>query len=197
MAAGLDVTRTFYVTLGSQAKKLDPFHGSSLTNGRCLQNQLLFLLVSALPFREEFLFLLAHVMKHSSNGSQSPQLGELAAHLADLKKSEALRTSQAPEIRKYLEQLNATQRLKATSLNAFAPCPLRPQAVTLGESAWPGRRHWPRALIARIRGRLTIRSARQANARVDAVIAAMPTAAHACLLAEQRHDKQRQWSLSL
>jgi hypothetical protein len=61
------------------------------------------------PFQEEFLFLLAHVMKHSSNGSQSPQRGELAAHLVDLKKSEALRTSQAPEIRKYLEQLNATQ----------------------------------------------------------------------------------------
>ena len=35
--------------------------------------------------------------------------GELAAHLADLKKSEALRTSQAPEIRKYLEQLNSAQ----------------------------------------------------------------------------------------
>jgi hypothetical protein len=31
------------------------------------------------------------------------------AHLADLKKSEALRASQAPEIRKYLEQLNSAQ----------------------------------------------------------------------------------------
>ena len=60
-------------------------------------------------FVSQFFVLLAHVMKHSSNGSQLPQLGELAAHLADLKKSEALRTSQAPEIRNYLEQLNATQ----------------------------------------------------------------------------------------
>ena len=60
-------------------------------------------------FVSQFFVLLAHVMKHSSNGSQPPQLGELAAHLADLKKSEALRTSQAPEIRKYLEQLNAIQ----------------------------------------------------------------------------------------
>ena len=60
-------------------------------------------------FVSQFFVLLAHVMKHSSNGSQPPQLGELAAHLADLKKSEALRISQAPEIRKYLEQLNATQ----------------------------------------------------------------------------------------
>jgi len=60
-------------------------------------------------FVSQFFVLLAHVMKHSSNGSQPPQLGELAAYLAELKKSEALRTSQAPEIRKYLEQLNATQ----------------------------------------------------------------------------------------
>jgi hypothetical protein len=60
-------------------------------------------------FVSQFFVLLAHVMKHSSNGSQPPQLGELAAHLADLKKSEALRTSQAPEIRKYLEQLNSVQ----------------------------------------------------------------------------------------
>jgi hypothetical protein len=75
VAAGLDVTRTFYVTLGSQAKKLDPFHGSSLTNGRCLQNQLLFLLVSALPFREEFLFLLAHMMKHPATEASRRSLG--------------------------------------------------------------------------------------------------------------------------
>ena len=36
-------------------------------------------------FVSQFFVLLAHVMKHSSNGSQPPQLGELAAHLADLK----------------------------------------------------------------------------------------------------------------
>ena len=36
--------------------------------------------------------------------------GELAAHLADLKKSEALRASQAPEFPKYLEQLNSLAR---------------------------------------------------------------------------------------
>src|SRR5260370_39810593 len=61
-------------------------------------------------FVSQFFVLLAHAMKHSSNGSQPPQLGELAAHLADLKKAEAPRTTQAPEIRKYLEHLNATQR---------------------------------------------------------------------------------------
>jgi len=60
-------------------------------------------------FVSQFFVLLAHVMKHSSNGSQPPQLGELAAHLADVKKSEALQASQAPEIRKYLEQLNSVQ----------------------------------------------------------------------------------------
>jgi len=32
-------------------------------------------------FVSQFFVLLAHVMKHSSNGSQPPQLGELAAHL--------------------------------------------------------------------------------------------------------------------
>src|SRR5712675_1736032 len=53
-------------------------------------------------FVSQFFVLLAHVMKHSSNGSQPPQLGELAAHLAELKKSDALKASQAPEIRKYL-----------------------------------------------------------------------------------------------
>ena len=137
VAAGLDLTRNCSVTLGSQAKKLDPFHWSWLTERTVSSESIALPFSRALPFREEFLFLLAHVMKHSSNGSQSPQLGELAAHLADLKKSEALRTSQAPEIRKYLEQLNATQRLKATSLNAFAPCPLRPQAVTLQGRPWP------------------------------------------------------------
>jgi hypothetical protein len=35
--------------------------------------------------------------------------GELAAHLTDLKKSEALRASQASEFRRYLEQLNSAQ----------------------------------------------------------------------------------------
>jgi hypothetical protein len=60
-------------------------------------------------FVSQFFVLLAHVMKHSSNGSQPPQLGELAAHLANLEKSEALKASQVPEIRKHLEQLNSVQ----------------------------------------------------------------------------------------
>jgi hypothetical protein len=42
-------------------------------------------------------------------GRKNNANGELAADLADLKKSEALRASQAPELRKYLEQLNASQ----------------------------------------------------------------------------------------
>jgi hypothetical protein len=42
-------------------------------------------------------------------GRKNNANGELAAHLADLKKSEALKASQAPEIRKYLEQLNSVQ----------------------------------------------------------------------------------------
>src|ERR1700676_3013528 len=86
-------------------------------------------------FVSQFFVLLAQVMKHSSNGSQPPQLGELAAHLADLKKSEALRTSQAPEIRKYLEQLNATQ---GDILNRLRTLPASPAGGdTLGKRlAW-------------------------------------------------------------
>ena len=89
-------------------------------------------------FASQFFVLLGHVMKHSSNGSKPPQLEELAAHPADLKKSEALKASQAPEIRKYLEQLNASQG-DILKLKAFARCPLRPSAMTLGANAWPGR----------------------------------------------------------
>jgi hypothetical protein len=42
-------------------------------------------------------------------GRKNNPNGELAAYLADLKKSEALKASQAPEIRRYLEQLNSVQ----------------------------------------------------------------------------------------
>ena len=40
-------------------------------------------------------------------GRKNNANGELAAHLADLKKSEALKASQASEFAKYLEQLNS------------------------------------------------------------------------------------------
>ena len=104
-------------------------------------------------FVSQFFVLLAHVMKHSSNGSQPPQLGELAAHLADLKKSEALRTSQAPEIRKYLEQLNATQ---GDILKRLRTLPASPAS---GDT-WGKRLAWQVGiglglLLARIPGRLT------------------------------------------
>jgi hypothetical protein len=60
---------------------------------------------------------------------------ELAAHLADLKKSEALRASQAPEIRKYLEQLNSGQ---GDILNRLRTLPASPAGgETLGKRlAW-------------------------------------------------------------
>jgi hypothetical protein len=192
VAAGLDVTRIFHLTLGSQSQKARPFP-LELAYKRTASSESIALPFSQCPpFQEEFLFLLAHVMKHSSNGSQSPQLGELAAHLVDLKKSEALRTSQAPEIRKYLEQLNATQGefLKTPSHAArFAR-----RRSHLGKApGLAGGIGLGLLLLGFLAG--SLHSARQANARVDAVIAAMPTAAHACLLAEQRHDdKQRQWS---
>ena len=67
--------------------------------------------------------------------------GELAAHLADLKKSEALRTSQAPEIRKYLEQLNAAQR---DILKRFRTVPASPA----GGDTWGKRLAGRRALAS-------------------------------------------------
>ena len=86
--------------------------------------------------------------------------GELAAHLADLKKSEALRTSQAPEIRKYLEQLNATQ---GDILKRLRTLPASPA----GGDAWGKRGAWQEALASDSycwdSGRLTIHSARQAE----------------------------------
>ena len=72
-------------------------------------------------------------------GRKNNANGELAGHLADLKKSEALRASQAPELRRYLEQLNSVL-YKATSSTAFASCPLRPPAMTPWSNAWFGRR---------------------------------------------------------
>ena len=86
-------------------------------------------------FVSQFFVLLAHVMKHSSNGSQPPQLGELAAHLADLKKCEALRASQAPEFRKYLEQLNSVQ---GDILNRLRTLP----ASLGGDDTWVRRLAW-------------------------------------------------------
>ena len=57
------------------------------------------------------------------------------AHLADLKKSEALRTSQAPEIRKYLEQLNSAQ---GDILNRLRTLPDSPA----GGDTWGKRLAW-------------------------------------------------------
>src|ERR1700674_2825305 len=122
-------------------------------------------------FVSQFFVLLAHVMKHSSNGSQPPQLGELAAHLADLKKSEALRTSQAPEIRKYLEQLNATQ---GDILKRLRTLPASPA----GGDTWGKRMAWQVGiglgilLIGFLLG--TLIESRKENDRLTSVIGSLP-----------------------
>jgi hypothetical protein len=67
-------------------------------------------------------------------GRKNNPNGELAAPLADLKKSEALRASQAPELRKYLEQLNASQ---GDILNR-----LRTPASLAGDDTWVKRLAW-------------------------------------------------------
>jgi hypothetical protein len=122
-------------------------------------------------FVSQFFVLLAHVMKHSSNGSQPPQLGELAAHLAELKKSEALRTSQAPEIRKYLEQLNATQ---GDILKRLRTLPASPA----GGDTWGKRLAWQVGiglgilLIGFLLG--TLIESRKENDRLTSVIGSLP-----------------------
>jgi hypothetical protein len=122
-------------------------------------------------FVSQFFVLLAHVMKHSSNGSQPPQLGELAAYLADLKKSEALRTSQAPEIRKYLEQLNATQ---GDILKRLRTLPASPA----GGDTWGKHLAWQVGiglgilLIGFLLG--TLIESRKENDRLTSVIGSLP-----------------------
>jgi len=122
-------------------------------------------------FVSQFFVLLAHVMKDSSNGSQPPQLGELAAHLADLKKSEALRTSQAPEIRKYLEQLNAIQ---GDILKRLRTLPASPA----GGDTWGKRLAWQVGiglgllLLGFLAG--TLIESRKENEHLNSVIRSLP-----------------------
>ena len=122
-------------------------------------------------FVSQFFVLLAHVMKHSSNGSQPPQLGELAAHLAELKKSEALKASQAPEIRKHLEQLNATQ---GDILKRLRTLPASPA----GGDTWGKRLAWQVGiglgilLIGFLLG--TLIESRKENDRLTSVIGSLP-----------------------
>ena len=68
-------------------------------------------------------------------GRKNNTNGELAAHLADVKKSEALRASQASEIRKYLEQLNSAQ---GDILNRLRTLPASPA----GDDTWVKRLAW-------------------------------------------------------
>ena len=132
-------------------------------------------------FVSQFFVLLAHVMKHSSNGSQPPQLGELAAHLADVKKSEALQASQAPEIRKYLEQLNSVQ---GDILNRLRTLPASPA----GDDTLVKRLAWQTCiglgilLIGFLLG--TLIESRKENDRLTSVIGSLPYSMQAPALLE-------------
>jgi len=132
-------------------------------------------------FVSQFFVLLAHVMKHSSNGSQPPQLGELAAHLADVKKSEALQASQAPEIRKYLEQLNSVQ---GDILNRLRTLPASPA----GDDTLVKRLAWQTCiglgilLIGFLLG--TLIESRKENDRLSSVIRSLPYSMQAPALLE-------------
>lgn len=132
-------------------------------------------------FVSQFFVLLAHVMKHSSNGSQPPQLGELAAHLADLKKSEALQASQAPEIRTRMEQLNSVQ---GDILNRLRTLPASPA----GDDTLVKRLAWQTCiglgilLIGFLLG--TLIESRKENDRLTSVIRSLPYSMQAPALLE-------------
>jgi hypothetical protein len=97
--------------------------------------------------------------------------GELAAHLADLKKSEALKASQAPEIRKYLEQLNSVQ---GEILKRLRTLPASPA----GDDNWVQRLAWQTCiglgilLLGFLLG--TLIESRKENDRLTSVIGSLP-----------------------
>jgi hypothetical protein len=122
-------------------------------------------------FVSQFFVLLAHVMKHSSNGSQPPQLGELAAHLADLKKSEALKASQAPEIRTYLEQLNSVQGDILKRLRTLPASPAG-DGTLLKRLAWQTCIGLGILLIGFLLG--TLIESRKENDRLTSIIRSLP-----------------------
>src|SRR5271165_3071106 len=107
--------------------------------------------------------------------------GELAAHLADLKKSEALKASQAPEIRKYLEQLNSVQ---GDILNRLRTLPASPA----GDDTLVKRLAWQTCiglgilLIGFLLG--TLIESRKENDRLTSVIRSLPYSMQAPALLE-------------
>jgi hypothetical protein len=132
-------------------------------------------------FVSQFFVLLAHVMKHSSNGSHPPQLGELAAHLADLKKSEALQASQVPEIRKYLEQLNSVQGDILKRLRTLPASPAGDDTL-VKRLAWQTCIGLGILLIGFLLG--TLIESRKENDRLSSVIRSLPYSMQAPALLE-------------
>ncbi len=132
-------------------------------------------------FVSQFFVLLAHVMKHSSNGSHPPQLGELAAHLADLKKSEALKASQVPEIRTYLEQLNSVQGDILKRLRTLPASPAGDDTL-VKRLAWQTCIGLGILLIGFILG--TLIESRKENDRLSSVIRSLPYSMQAPALLE-------------
>ena len=132
-------------------------------------------------FVSQFFVLLAHVMKHSSNGSHPPQLGELAAHLADLKKSEALQASQVPEIRTYLEQLNSVQGDILKRLRTLPASPAGDDTL-VKRLAWQTCIGLGILLIGIILG--TLIESRKENDRLTSVIRSLPYSMQAPALLE-------------
>jgi hypothetical protein len=112
-------------------------------------------------------------------GRKNNANGELAEHLADLKKSEVLRASQAPEFRKYLEQLNASQ---GDILKRLRPLPASPA----GNDTWVKRLAWQTyiglglLLIGFLLG--TLIESRKENEHLSSVIRSLPPSMQASAL---------------
>ena len=106
-------------------------------------------------------------------GRKNNANGEFAAHLAELKpkKSEALRASQAPEFRRYLEQLNSVQ---GDILNRLHTLP----ASLAGDDTWVKRLAWQTCIglgILLIGFLLrTLIESRKENEHLSSVIRSLP-----------------------
>jgi hypothetical protein len=116
-------------------------------------------------------------------GRKNNENGELAAHLADLKKSEALKASQAPEIRRYLEQLNSAQ---GDILNRLRTLPASPAGGdTLGKRlAWRAGIGLGLLLLGFLAG--TLIEPRKENEHLSSVIRSLPYSMQAPALLQSR-----------
>jgi hypothetical protein len=98
--------------------------------------------------------------------------GELAAHLAELKKSEALKASQASELRRYLEQLNNAQGDILNRLRTLSTSPASGDTSLGKRFAWRACIGLGLLLIGFLAG--TLIESRKENDHLSSVIRSLP-----------------------